>query len=103
MTDQAGGPPDDQPKGAGQPEGTAHTEGTAPPQGTPPSKGTGRMIRNIVTLGGWTLVSRGAGLARELMMANYLGAGAVADDPSGLGDTEEAIEQGRPAVPVLWG
>ena len=79
MTDQAGGPQDDQPKGAGQPEGTAHTEGTAPPQGTPPSKGTGRMIRNIVTLGGWTLVSRGAGLARELMMANYLGAGAVAD------------------------
>lgn len=41
--------------------------------------GSGRMIRNIVTLGAWTLVSRGAGLARELMMANYLGAGAVAD------------------------
>ena len=38
-----------------------------------------RMIRNIVTLGGWTLVSRGAGLVRELMMAAYLGAGPVAD------------------------
>lgn len=38
-----------------------------------------RMIRNILTLGAWTLVSRGAGLFRELMMANYLGAGAVAD------------------------
>ena len=36
------------------------------------------MIRNILTLGLWTLVSRGAGLARDLMMANYLGAGAVA-------------------------
>lgn len=41
--------------------------------------GSSRMIRNIITLGAWTLVSRGAGLARELMMANYLGAGAVAD------------------------
>ena len=38
-----------------------------------------RMIRNILTLGLWTLVSRGAGLARDLMMANYLGAGAAAD------------------------
>ncbi|MFN3993138.1 MAG: murein biosynthesis integral membrane protein MurJ [Tabrizicola flagellatus] len=38
-----------------------------------------RMIRSIVTLGGWTLVSRGAGLVRELMMAAYLGAGPVAD------------------------
>ena len=27
------------------------------------------MIRSIVALGGWTLVSRGAGLVRELMMA----------------------------------
>jgi putative peptidoglycan lipid II flippase len=40
---------------------------------------SGRMIRNILTLGGWTLVSRGAGLFRELMMAAYLGAGPVAD------------------------
>jgi putative peptidoglycan lipid II flippase len=40
---------------------------------------SGRMIRNILTLGGWTLVSRGAGLFRELMMAVYLGAGPVAD------------------------
>jgi len=41
--------------------------------------GAARMIRSVVTLGGWTLVSRGAGLARELMMAAYLGAGPVAD------------------------
>ncbi|MFM7442934.1 MAG: lipid II flippase MurJ, partial [Tabrizicola sp.] len=41
--------------------------------------GSRGMIRNIVTLGGWTLVSRGAGLVRELMMAAYLGAGPVAD------------------------
>lgn len=37
------------------------------------------LIRNVVTLGGWTLLSRGAGFARDMMMANYLGAGAVAD------------------------
>lgn len=37
------------------------------------------LIRNVVTLGGWTLISRGAGFARDVMMANYLGAGAVAD------------------------
>ena len=40
---------------------------------------SGRLIRNVVTLGGWTLVSRGAGFARDVLMANYLGAGAVAD------------------------
>ncbi|KAF0115801.1 MAG: virulence factor [Rhodobacteraceae bacterium] len=37
------------------------------------------MIRSIIGLGSWTLVSRGAGLVRELMMAAYLGAGPVAD------------------------
>ena len=40
---------------------------------------TQRLIRNVLTLGGWTLVSRGAGFARDVLMANYLGAGAVAD------------------------
>ncbi len=40
---------------------------------------THRLIRNVLTLGGWTLVSRGAGFARDVLMANYLGAGAVAD------------------------
>lgn len=37
------------------------------------------LIRNVLTLGGWTLVSRGAGFARDVLMANYLGAGAAAD------------------------
>ena len=37
------------------------------------------LIRNVVTLGGWTLLSRGAGFARDVLMANYLGAGAVSD------------------------
>lgn len=40
---------------------------------------TSTLIRNVLTLGGWTLVSRGAGFARDVLMANYLGAGAVAD------------------------
>ena len=38
-----------------------------------------RLIRSIVTVGGWTLLSRGAGFARDVMMAAYLGAGPVAD------------------------
>lgn len=40
---------------------------------------TKSLIRNVVTLGGWTLLSRGAGFARDMMMASYLGAGPVAD------------------------
>lgn len=38
-----------------------------------------RLIRSILTVGGWTLLSRGAGFARDVMMAAYLGAGPVAD------------------------
>ena len=38
-----------------------------------------RLIRSAVTVGGWTLLSRGAGFARDMMMAAYLGAGPVAD------------------------
>ena len=37
------------------------------------------LIRSVVTVGGWTLLSRGAGFARDMMMAAYLGAGPVAD------------------------
>lgn len=37
------------------------------------------LIRNTVMLGGWTLLSRGSGLLRDVLMANYLGTGAVAD------------------------
>ena len=37
------------------------------------------LIRSILTVGGWTLMSRGAGFARDMMMAAYLGAGPVAD------------------------
>ena len=37
------------------------------------------LFRSIVTVGGWTLLSRGAGFARDMMMAAYLGAGPVAD------------------------
>ncbi len=37
------------------------------------------LARSIVTVGGWTLLSRGAGFARDMMMAAYLGAGPVAD------------------------
>ena len=38
-----------------------------------------RLIRSIITVGGWTLLSRGAGFARDMMMAAYLGAGPVAE------------------------
>jgi putative peptidoglycan lipid II flippase len=37
------------------------------------------LIRNILTVGGWTLLSRGAGFARDVMMAAYLGTGPVAE------------------------
>ncbi|MFN3971381.1 MAG: murein biosynthesis integral membrane protein MurJ [Gemmobacter sp.] len=38
-----------------------------------------RLIRSVVTVGGWTLLSRGAGFVRDVMMAAYLGAGPVAE------------------------
>ena len=37
------------------------------------------MIRNIFTVGGWTLVSRITGFVRDVVMAAILGAGPVAD------------------------
>jgi putative peptidoglycan lipid II flippase len=37
------------------------------------------MIRRIATVGGWTLVSRLSGFARDVVMAAILGAGPVAD------------------------
>jgi putative peptidoglycan lipid II flippase len=37
------------------------------------------MIRRIATVGGWTLVSRVTGFARDVVMAAILGAGPVAD------------------------
>jgi putative peptidoglycan lipid II flippase len=37
------------------------------------------LIRNVITLGGWTLLSRGAGFLRDVLLAKYLGAGAVTD------------------------
>ena len=39
----------------------------------------GGLIRNTVVLGGWTLLSRGSGLIRDVLMAAYLGTGPVAD------------------------
>src|ERR1051325_3271313 len=37
------------------------------------------MIRNIFTVGGWTLVSRVTGFVRDIVMAAILGAGPIAD------------------------
>jgi putative peptidoglycan lipid II flippase len=37
------------------------------------------MIRRIATVGGWTLVSRVTGFARDVVMAAILGAGPIAD------------------------
>ena len=42
------------------------------------SKST-KMVKSFVTVGGWTLLSRFAGLFRDLMMAAYLGTGVVAE------------------------
>ncbi|MCX7300360.1 MAG: murein biosynthesis integral membrane protein MurJ [Rhodobacterales bacterium] len=38
-----------------------------------------RLIRGIVTVGSWTMLSRVAGFARDVMMAAYLGSGPVAE------------------------
>lgn len=38
-----------------------------------------KLIRSIIVVGGWTMLSRGAGFARDIMMAAYLGAGPVAE------------------------
>ncbi|MDR7125966.1 murein biosynthesis integral membrane protein MurJ [Pseudotabrizicola sp. 4114] len=38
-----------------------------------------RLIRSIMVVGGWTLLSRGAGFARDIMIAAYLGSGPVAE------------------------
>lgn len=38
-----------------------------------------RLIRSAMVVGSWTLVSRGAGFARDVMMAAYLGAGPAAE------------------------
>ena len=38
-----------------------------------------RLMRGFLTVGGWTLLSRAAGFARDVMMAAYLGAGPVAE------------------------
>lgn len=38
-----------------------------------------RLMRSFATVGGWTLLSRILGLARDLLMTRYLGAGPVTD------------------------
>ena len=38
-----------------------------------------RLIRGFLTVGAWTLLSRIAGFARDVLTANYLGTGAVAE------------------------
>ncbi|GJD48212.1 Lipid II flippase MurJ [Methylobacterium crusticola] len=37
------------------------------------------MIRSILSVGGWTLVSRGTGFLRDVVMAAVMGAGPIAD------------------------
>ncbi len=37
------------------------------------------MLRGILTVGGWTMVSRVLGLVRDTLLASFLGAGLVAD------------------------
>ena len=38
-----------------------------------------RLVSGFLTVGGWTLASRGVGFARDVMMAAYLGTGPVAE------------------------
>jgi putative peptidoglycan lipid II flippase len=38
-----------------------------------------RLVRGFLTVGSWTLVSRGVGFVRDVMMAAYLGTGPVAE------------------------
>ena len=38
-----------------------------------------RLMRSFATVGGWTLLSRILGFVRDVLMARYLGAGAVSD------------------------
>ncbi len=38
-----------------------------------------RLMRGILTVGAWTLLSRGVGFVRDVMMAAYLGTGPVAE------------------------
>ena len=49
------------------------------PKGRRDSMESRSLIRNIMTVGGWTLLSRGAGFARDVIMAAYLGTGPVAE------------------------
>ena len=37
------------------------------------------LARSIVTVGGLTMVSRVLGFARDILIANFLGAGMIAD------------------------
>ena len=37
------------------------------------------VIKSILTVGGWTMVSRVLGFVRDLLIANFLGAGMIAD------------------------
>jgi putative peptidoglycan lipid II flippase len=47
--------------------------------GAPQSRRSERMIERILTVGGWTLVSRLTGFLRDILMAAILGAGPVTD------------------------
>ena len=38
-----------------------------------------RMLRSVLTVGGWTMLSRILGFARDMLMADLIGAGPVAD------------------------
>ena len=38
-----------------------------------------RLVRGFLTVGAWTLLSRIAGFARDVLTANYLGTGPVAE------------------------
>src|SRR3954451_11806701 len=44
-----------------------------------PPRGRDRMLKQILSVGGWTLVSRITGFARDVVIAAVMGIGPVAD------------------------
>ena len=73
---------------------------TAAPKPAAPAQGRGiRLLPAFLAVGSWTLISRVLGLARDIMMAAYLGTGPVVE-PVGI---DKAHLSGLLVLPTLLG